>query len=125
MIDLKRYQTLWRQNSIAEQVLATQEALVRQYRGNVETDEGLIQTTQVNLIYTKITSPVDGRIGLRLVDPGNYVQVTDTTGLAVITTLDPINVLFTLPEDSIPNVLPLLVKKIFWPGLMIGKTIDY
>ena len=106
LIDLKRYQTLWKQDSISEQTLATQIALVKQYQGTVDLDKGLIESTRVNLIYCHITSPVDGRIGLRLVDPGNFVQTTDTTGIAVITTLNPITVIFSLPEDNIPDLLP-------------------
>jgi len=104
LIDLKRYQTLWKQDSIAQQTLATQQALVNQLQGTLKLDQGLINTTKVNLIYTKITSPVDGRIGLRLVDPGNFVQTTDTSGIAVINTINPITVIFTLSEDNIPAV---------------------
>lgn len=104
-LDLKRYQTLWRQDSIAKQTLDTQASLVNQYLGAVKFDEGQIQTIKVNLIYTEITSPVDGRVGLRLVDPGNYVQTTDTTGIAVIATLQPITVIFSIPEDNVPEVL--------------------
>jgi multidrug efflux system membrane fusion protein len=103
-VDLKRYQRLWKQDSISEQTLATQISLVEQYEGNVKTDQGLIEGTKVNLIYTRITSPIDGRVGLRLVDPGNFVQTTDTTGLMVINTLNPITVIFTIPEDNIPDV---------------------
>jgi multidrug efflux system membrane fusion protein len=106
LIDLKRYQRLWKQDSISQQTLATQEALVKQYQGAVETDEGLIASTKVNLIYCHIISPVDGRVGLRLVDPGNVVQTTDTTGLVVITSLSPITVIFTLAEDDVPRILP-------------------
>lgn len=105
IIDLHRYQTLWKQDSISQQTLATQQALVNQLEGTIKLDQGLIETTKVNLIYTKITSPIDGRIGLRLVDPGNFVQTTDTTGIAVINTVNPITVIFTLPEDSIPAVI--------------------
>ncbi len=104
-IDLKRYQILWKQDSVAQQTLATQASLVKQYEGAVKIDEGQIQATKVNLIYCEITSPVDGRIGLRLVDPGNFVQTSDTTGIAVIATLQPITVIFSIPEDSIPDVL--------------------
>jgi len=109
LIDLKRYQTLWKQDSISQQTLATQEALVKQYEGAVKTDEGLIQTIRVNLIYCHITAPVDGRIGLRLVDPGNVVQITDTTGIAIINTINPITVVFTIPEDVIPAVTKKIV----------------
>ena len=106
LIDLKRYQVLWKQDSVSQQTLATQASLVKQYQGAVELDKGLLESTRVNLIYCHITSPTNGRIGLRLVDPGNVVQTSDTTGLAVITTLDPITVIFTIPEDNIPDVLP-------------------
>lgn len=105
-IDLKRYQNLWKQDSISQQTLATQQSLVRQYQGTVEIDEGLIASTKVNLSYCRITSPIDGRVGLRLVDPGNFVQTADTTGIAVITSLDPITVIFTLPEDDLHTLLP-------------------
>jgi len=105
LIDLKRYQTLWKQDSISEQTLATQQALVNQLKGTIQLDEGLIQTTKVNLVYCKITSPVDGRIGLRLIDPGNLVQTSDTTGIAVVNTLNPITVVFAIPEDNIPEVM--------------------
>lgn len=103
-IDLKRYQTLWKQDSVSQQTLATQEALVKQLKGSVLTDQGLIAATKVNLIYCNITSPVDGRIGLRLVDAGNFVQTSDTNGIAVVNTLNPITVIFTIPETKIPEV---------------------
>jgi multidrug efflux system membrane fusion protein len=104
-IDLKRYQTLWTQDSIAQQTLATQEALVRELEGTVKNDQGQIDSTKVNLAYCRITAPVSGRVGLRLVDPGNIVHATDTTGLVVITQLQPITVIFPIPEDSLPQVL--------------------
>jgi len=103
-LDLKRYQTLWRQDSVAKQTLDTQAALVKQDEGAVKLDEGLVQTAQVNLIYTKIVAPIDGRIGLRLVDPGNFIQTSDTAGIAVINMLNPITVVFTIPEDNVPEV---------------------
>lgn len=105
-IDLKRYQKLWKEDSVSQQVLATQQALVKQYEGNVETDLGLIQSTKVNLIYCNITSPIDGRIGLRLVDPGNFVQTTSTSGIAVVTTNDPMTVIFPIAEDYVPQIVP-------------------
>ncbi|MBA2651086.1 MAG: efflux RND transporter periplasmic adaptor subunit [Tatlockia sp.] len=105
-VDLKRYQLLWKQDSVSQQTLATQESLVKQYQGTVATDMGLIQSTRVNLVYTRIISPIDGRVGLRLVDPGNFVQTADTTGIVVITTLNPITVIFTIPEDDVPKILP-------------------
>lgn len=104
-IDLQRYQTLWAQDSVAKQVLDTQQALVKQLEGTVKADEGLVASAKINLIYTKITSPINGRVGLRLVDPGNFVQTTDTTGLFVLNTTNPTTVVFTLAEDFIPPVL--------------------
>jgi multidrug efflux system membrane fusion protein len=107
-VDLQRYRVLWAQDSVAKQVLDTQESLVRQLDGTVKMDQGLIEGVKVQLVYTRITSPVTGRVGLRLVDPGNFVQTTDTTGIVVITQLQPITVVFTIPEDSIPSVLDKL-----------------
>jgi multidrug efflux system membrane fusion protein len=104
-IDLKRYQTLWKQDSVSQQTLATQAALVNQLEGTVKLDEGQLETTKVNLIYCKITSPINGRIGLRLVDPGNYVQTSNTAGIAVVNMLDPITVVFSVPEDNISDVM--------------------
>jgi membrane fusion protein, multidrug efflux system len=109
-IDLKRYQKLWIENSVSEQILATQAALVKQLQGTVKLDQGLIQAAEVNLIYCKITSPIDGRIGLRLVDPGNFVQTSDTTGIAIINTLNPITITFTIPQDNIPEVMQKLAN---------------
>src|SRR5437764_1000158 len=94
-VDLQRYRTLVAQDSIARQQLDTQEALVRQYVGTVKADQGVVDNAKVNLGFTRITSPVDGRVGLRQVDQGNYVQVSDA-GLVVITQVQPITVIFTL-----------------------------
>ncbi|QBB70175.1 MdtA/MuxA family multidrug efflux RND transporter periplasmic adaptor subunit [Pseudolysobacter antarcticus] len=104
-IDLDRYQTLVKQDSAPEQQLATQQALVEQYIGTVKTDQAQIDGVKLNLIYARITAPIGGRVGLRQVDPGNYVQTGDTNGIVVITQLSPVNVVFTLPEDNIPTVL--------------------
>jgi multidrug efflux system membrane fusion protein len=104
-VDLQRYQTLWAQNSIPQQTLATQEALVKQDEATVDTDQALIDQTQLNITYCNITSPIDGRVGLRLVDVGNYVQATSSSGLLVITQIQPITVIFTIPEDSIGSVV--------------------
>lgn len=104
-IDLCRYEKLFSEDSVSQQTLETQRWLVKQYEGDVKTDEGLIQSVKVNLIYARITSPVNGRVGLRLVDPGNFVQTSDTTGLFVLNTLQPITVVFTLPEDDIQEVM--------------------
>jgi multidrug efflux system membrane fusion protein len=103
-VDLKRYRTLSREDSIAEQQYATQKSLVRQLQGTVKFDQGQIDNAKLQLIYSRITAPVSGRIGLRPVDPGNIVHTTDTTGLAVITQLEPITVIFTIPEDNLPEV---------------------
>jgi membrane fusion protein, multidrug efflux system len=103
-IDQGRYETLIKQNAIPEQQLATQVALVKQDEGTVKNDQGLIDSVKVNLIYCNITAPITGRIGLRLVDPGNIVQTTDSTGLLVITQLQPISVIFTIAEDQLPVI---------------------
>jgi multidrug efflux system membrane fusion protein len=103
-IDQTRYETLLKQNAVPEQQLATQVALVKQDEGTVKNDQGLIDSVKVNLIYCNITAPITGRIGLRLVDPGNIVQTTDSTGLLVITQLQPISVIFTIAEDQLPTV---------------------
>ena len=99
-IDLERYKVLLKQEAIPEQTYATQAALVSQDEGQVKTDQGSIAAAQVNVVYCHITSPIDGVVGLRLVDPGNIVHATDTNGLLVITQIDPISVIFTLPRIS-------------------------
>ena len=104
-LDLQRYRVLWEQDSIPKQQLDTQEALVRQYEGAVKTDQGQIDSAKLQLIYCRITAPISGRIGLRLVDPGNIVHATDANGLFVITQLQPITVIFPIAEDSLPQVL--------------------
>jgi multidrug efflux system membrane fusion protein len=103
-MDLKRYQGLMKTNAINAQQAEDQVFIVKQYEGSVQTDQAQIAAQKLNLIYCRITAPVTGRIGLRLVDPGNYVQTTNTTGLAVITQLEPISIIFSLPEDDIPEV---------------------
>jgi membrane fusion protein, multidrug efflux system len=107
-LDLKRYQTLAAQNSIARQQAEDQVFIVQQYEGSVKQDQGLIDAQALNIAYCHIVSPVTGRIGLRLVDPGNYVQTTSTTGLAIITQMQPITVIFTIPEDDLPEIMPQL-----------------
>jgi multidrug efflux system membrane fusion protein len=104
-VDQTRYETLLKQNAIQEQQLATQKALVVQDEGIVKTDRGLIDAAKVNLVYTKITSPITGRVGLRLVDAGNIVHAADTNGLVVITQIQPISVIFTIAEVQLPQVL--------------------
>ena len=104
-LDVQRYRALWEQDSIPKQQLDTQEALVRQYEGAVKTDQGQIDSAKLQMIYCRITAPISGRIGLRLVDPGNIVRATDANGLFVITQLQPITVIFPIAEDSLPQVL--------------------
>lgn len=107
-IDLDRYQTLWKQDSIPQQTLATQAALVKQDQGTVDLDKAQIQATQLNITYCNVTAPISGRVGLRLVDVGNQVHASDANGLLVITQLQPIYVDFTIPEDNVPAVMAKL-----------------
>ena len=107
-LDLERYRVLSEQDSIAKQQYDTQKSLVRQLEGTVKNDQGLIDSARLQLVYCHITAPVGGRVGLRQVDPGNFIQTSDTTGLVVITQLDPITVIFPIPEDNLPQVLPKL-----------------
>ncbi|HWB99664.1 MAG TPA: MdtA/MuxA family multidrug efflux RND transporter periplasmic adaptor subunit [Bryobacteraceae bacterium] len=104
-VDLARYETLWTQNAIPQQQLATQKALVSQYEGAIKTDQGQIDSAKLNITYCHITAPINGRIGLRLVDPGNIVHAGDSNGLLVITQIEPISVVFTLAQDQLPPVL--------------------
>lgn len=124
-IDLKRYQTLAQQNSIALQQAEDQVFIVQQYEGSVKSDQAQIDAQALNIAYCHIVSPVTGRVGLRLVDPGNYVQTSTTTtpiqtaantngsgnvanGIAVVTQLQPISVIFSIPEDKLPEIMPQL-----------------
>jgi multidrug efflux system membrane fusion protein len=104
-VDLDRYQTLFAQDSIAEQQLATQKSLVAQYQGAVLTDQGQIDAAKLNLTYAHIVSPIDGRVGLQQINVGNYVTPAEPNGLVVVTQIKPISVVFTLPEDQIPPLL--------------------
>ena len=106
-VDLDRYKTLLDQQAIPQQQYATQEALVSQYEGTLKTDQAAIDSAKLNLTYSRITAPITGLVGLRLVDPGNIVHASDANGLLVITQLDPISVIFTISEDQLP---PVLVK---------------
>ncbi len=107
-LDLKRYEGLVKEDSIAQQQLDTQRALVDQYIGTIEADEGQVKTAQVNLIYTHIVAPVTGRVGLRQVDQGNYVTPGDTNGIVLINQLQPITVIFPIPEDYVSAVMKRL-----------------
>jgi membrane fusion protein, multidrug efflux system len=106
--DLERYRVLYAQDSIAKQQVDTQESLVHQDEGVVKADQGQIDTAKLQLVYCRITAPIGGRVGLRLVDAGNMVHASDANGLVVITQLQQITVIFTIPEDSLPAVLAKL-----------------
>jgi multidrug efflux system membrane fusion protein len=107
-IDLERYRVLFEQDSVARQQLDTQQSLVRQYEGTVRVDQAQIDNAKLQLVYCRITAPIGGRLGLRQVDPGNIVRAGDALGLVVITQLQPITVVFTIPEDSLPPVMQKL-----------------
>jgi membrane fusion protein, multidrug efflux system len=104
-LDVERYKTLFAQDSIAKQQVDTQVSLVRQYEAAVQMDRSQVNNARLQLSYTKITAPIAGRVGLRLVDPGNVVRSGDTNGLVVITQLQPMAVLFTVPQDAMPAVM--------------------
>jgi multidrug efflux system membrane fusion protein len=104
-VDLDRYTKLLAEDAIPEQQLATQKATVKQAEGVVKLDQGQIDSAKLNLVYCDIRAPITGRIGLRLVDPGNIVHATDANGLLVITQIQPISVIFTVAEDDLPVVL--------------------
>jgi multidrug efflux system membrane fusion protein len=107
-LDLERYRTLLAQDSVAKQQLDQQESLVRQFEGTVKIDQAQVDNARLQLSYTKVTAPISGRLGLRQVDPGNIIRSTDTAGLVVITQVDPITVLFTIPQDNLQRVLKQL-----------------
>jgi len=103
-IDLQRYQELLGQDSIAKQQVDTQEALVRQLQGTVQVDQAQVDAAKLNLSYTRVTAPISGRLGLKQADLGNVVRAADTTGIVTITQTQPINVIFSIPEASLPRV---------------------
>jgi len=111
MIDLGRYKEALSSNAIPEQEYATQEAAVQEDQGTVEVDQGNLDSAKVNLAYCHITSPIDGRVGLRLVDPGNIVQANGTTPLVLIAQLQPITVIFTVAEDSLPTIITAMNRE--------------
>ena len=110
-MDLDRYRAAWARNAIAKQILDDQEKLVLQDEGTVKNDRGTVQYDQIQVDYCSIAAPISGRVGLRLVDPGNVVQADGATILAVITQLQPITVIFTIPEDSLGPVVARLNKQ--------------
>jgi len=105
-VDLQRYQVLYAQDSIAKQQLDTQAATVAQVRATIQSDQAQIESAKLNLTYSRVTAPTGGRVGLRQVDVGNIVHTGDANGIVVITQLQPIDVLFTIPADHLPQVLP-------------------
>ncbi len=107
-MDLQRYKDAWARNAIPKQTLDDQEKIVLQDEGTVKIDQGSVQYDQIQVDYCHIISPISGRVGLRLVDPGNVVQASGTTALAVVTQLQPMTVIFTIPEDNLGQVQPHL-----------------
>ncbi len=103
-VDLNRYDGLVKQQAIPTQQLDTQKALVAQYEGSIAQDKANVDNAKLQLVYSKITAPITGTVGLRLVDPGNIVHASDANGMIVITQLQPISALFTIPEDNLPEV---------------------
>ncbi|HKM89610.1 MAG TPA: efflux RND transporter periplasmic adaptor subunit [Candidatus Acidoferrales bacterium] len=114
-IDSDRYQAAFARNAIAQQQVADQEQVVHQDEGTVKIDEGMVENARINLIYCHITSPIDGRVGLRLVDPGNIVQANSATALVVVTQLQPITVIFSIAEDYLGSIQAQLLH---------GKTLS-
>jgi membrane fusion protein, multidrug efflux system len=110
-VDLSRYQQLWQEGVVARQQLDTQQATVGQFDGSIQSDKAQIDNEKLQLTYSRITSPINGRVGLRLVDVGNIVHATDTNGILVITQVQPIAVIFTLPEDTLPQVVTEMKKR--------------
>src|SRR5439155_9401541 len=107
-LDLERYRTLFKQDSIAKQQVDAQASLVRQYEGEVAVDRSQIDNANPQLAYSRVTAPISGRIGLRLVDPGNIVHAGDQNGLVVITQLQPVALVYTVPQDLLPQVMKRL-----------------
>jgi multidrug efflux system membrane fusion protein len=121
-VDLTRYQGLAAQNAVPHQTLDTQIALVAQNQGTVEADKAAVRSAEVNLQYCRIVSPLDGRVGLRQVDQGNYVTPGDTNGLVVITQLEPISVLFTVPEDNLQAIAKRIRAGAVLPATALDRT---
>jgi multidrug efflux system membrane fusion protein len=121
-VDLTRYQGLAAQNAVPHQTLDTQVALVAQDQGTVEADKAAVKSAEVNLQYCRIVSPLDGRVGLRQVDQGNYVTPGDANGIVVITQLQPISVLFTVPEDNLQSISKRLQTGAVLPATALDRT---
>lgn len=124
--DLARYKVLLGQDSIAVQQVTTQESLVKQYKSVLQTDKAQIASAKLQLAYSRITAPLSGRVGLKVVDPGNMISTSDTTGVAVITQLQPITVVFSVPQDNLPAILKRSQSADLVPVLALdqeGKTL--
>jgi multidrug efflux system membrane fusion protein len=121
-VDLTRYQGLAAQNAVPHQTLDTQVALVAQDQGTVEADRATVKSAEVNLQYCRIVSPLDGRVGLRQVDQGNYVTPGDASGIVVITQLQPISVLFTVPEDNLQAIAKRIQAGAVLPATALDRT---
>jgi membrane fusion protein, multidrug efflux system len=121
-LDLARYQDLAKQNAVPKQTLDTQVSLVQQDQGAVITDQAAIDTAKLNIAYCHIVAPVTGRVGLRLVDQGNYINTSAATSLVVITQLQPISVIFTMPEDNLPGVLKQLRANVTLAATAFDRT---
>ena len=120
--DLARYETLNKQDSIARQQVEDQVFLVAQDKAAVATDQAQIDTANLNIAYCRIVAPVGGRVGLRLVDPGNYLQPSDANGIVVITQLDPISVVFSTPEDNLPQITARLNAGATLPVTLLDRA---
>ncbi|HLZ18513.1 MAG TPA: MdtA/MuxA family multidrug efflux RND transporter periplasmic adaptor subunit [Smithellaceae bacterium] len=124
--DLARYKVLLGQDSIAVQQVTTQESLVKQYKSVLQTDKAQIASAKLQLAYSRITAPLSGRVGLKVVDPGNMISTSDTSGIAVITQLQPITVVFSVPQDNLPAILKRSQSNDLIPVLALdqeGKTL--
>ena len=103
-LDLKRYQRLYAQDSVSQQTLDTQTYLVKQYEGAVLSDQGLVDSAQTNLQYCRIVANVPGMVGLRQINPGNFIQTTDATPITTLNQISPITVIFPIPEDNLRQI---------------------
>ena len=119
--DLARFQQLAKQDSIAMQQVSDQIALVAQDKAAIATDDAMVKTAELNVAYTHIVSPITGRVGLRLVDPGNYLQPSDASGIVVITQIDPISVVFTTPESNLPRISARLNSGVKLPVTVLDR----
>jgi membrane fusion protein, multidrug efflux system len=121
-MDLARYQAAWAKNAITKQVLDDQEKLVEQVKGTVKNDQGTVQYDEIQVEFCHIVSPITGRVGLRLVDPGNVVQANGGTVLAVVTQIQPITVVFTVAEDALGQIQPRLRQRARLPVDAYDRT---